>query len=82
MTQKTYTEKQGQYLAFIYSYTQIHGVPPAEADLRRHFQTTAPTVHGMIKRLTALGLVTRVPGKGRTLEIQVDPKALPLLQRP
>ena len=29
----TYTETQGQYLAFIYYYTKIHGIPPAEADM-------------------------------------------------
>ncbi len=32
-----YTATQGQYLAFIYYYTKIHGVPPAEADLQRYF---------------------------------------------
>jgi hypothetical protein len=29
-----YTPKQGQYLAFIYYYTKIHGRPPAEADFQ------------------------------------------------
>jgi len=33
-----YTAKQGQYLAFIYYYTKIHGTPPAEADVRRFFR--------------------------------------------
>jgi len=28
-----FTEKQGQYLAFIYNYTVMNGRPPAEADL-------------------------------------------------
>ena len=28
-----FTPKQGQYLAFIHAYTQVHGRPPAEADL-------------------------------------------------
>lgn len=82
MTEKAFTEKQGQFLAFVYAYTQINGVPPAEADLRRYFQTTAPTIHNMIKRLDTLGLVSRVPGRGRTLEVQVDPKQLPVLRRP
>tara|TARA_R110002072_G_scaffold44055_2_gene123590 strand:- start:232 stop:483 length:252 start_codon:yes stop_codon:yes gene_type:complete len=77
-----FSEKQGQYLAFIYAYTEINGVPPAEADLRRYFQTSAPTVHSMIKRLDTLGLISRVPGQARTLVIQVDPNDLPLLRRP
>jgi hypothetical protein len=29
-----FTEKQGQYLAFIYAYGRIFRRPPAEADLR------------------------------------------------
>lgn len=32
-----FTEKQGQYLAFIYMYTLVNGRPPAEADLQRYF---------------------------------------------
>jgi repressor LexA len=43
-----YTEKQGQYLAFIYNYTKINGRPPAETDMQRYFRTTPPTVHQMI----------------------------------
>ncbi len=31
---QAYTEIQGQHLAFIYSYTKIHGVPPAEANMQ------------------------------------------------
>jgi hypothetical protein len=28
-----WTEKQGQYLAFIHNYSKIHGRSPAESDL-------------------------------------------------
>ena len=31
-TPARFTAKQGQYLAFIYYYTKIHGLSPAEAD--------------------------------------------------
>ena len=31
----SYTPKQGQYLAFIYYYTKIHGRPPAQTDTSR-----------------------------------------------
>ena len=82
VTKSTFTEKQGQYLAFIYAYTEINGVPPAEADVRRYFRTTPPTIHSMIKRLDALGLISRVAGRARTIKIHVDPNDLPLLVRP
>jgi repressor LexA len=48
---KPFTAKQGQYLAFIYYYTRIHGTPPAEADFQRFFRVTPPVVHQMIKTL-------------------------------
>jgi Mn-dependent DtxR family transcriptional regulator len=51
----TYTAKQGQYLAFIYYYTKLNRRPPAEADIRRYFEVTPPTVHQMILRLEELG---------------------------
>ena len=38
-----YTEKQGQYLAFIDSYMTMYGRAPTEADLQRFFGTTPPT---------------------------------------
>lgn len=82
MSKRTFTKKQGQYLAFIYAYTEINGLPPAEADMRRYFRATPPTVHDMITRLHESDLIARVPGKARTIEIQVDPNDLPLLHRP
>jgi len=33
-----FTRLQGQYLAFIHTYTKLHRVGPAEADLQRYFQ--------------------------------------------
>ncbi len=39
MSQKSgarFTEKQGHYLAFIYTYSHMFGRPPAEADMQRH----------------------------------------------
>jgi hypothetical protein len=31
-----FTEKQGQYLAFIYTYSHMFRRPPAEIDMQRH----------------------------------------------
>lgn len=49
------SDKQGQYLAFIYAYTIVLGRPPAEADLQRHFRVTPPSVHQMILTLERQG---------------------------
>ena len=75
-----FTEKQGQYLAFIHAYIRVLGRPPAEADLQRHFQVTPPSVHQMVLTLERAGLIRRRPGVARSIELLVDPECLPLLR--
>ena len=74
-----FTKKQGQYLAFIYNYSKIHGRAPAESDLQRYFQTTPPSVHQMIKTLVLSGFVERTPGQARSIRLLVRPEDLPTL---
>lgn len=74
-----YTKKQGQYLAFIHHYTRVHNYPPAESDLQVYFGVTPPSVHQMIVRLEEKGLIKRVPGQARTIEVLLPPEQLPPL---
>ena len=75
-----FTEKQGQYLAFIHTYTLLNRQPPAEADFRRFFCVTAPSVHQMIVQLERLGFIRRTPRQARSIELLVPPDRLPALQ--
>ena len=75
-----FTEKQGQYLAFIYTYSHMFRRPPAEADLQRHFQVSPPSVHQMIVTLERNGLIRRRPSAPRSIEVLVPPQRLPILQ--
>jgi Mn-dependent DtxR family transcriptional regulator len=75
-----WTEKQGQYLAFIYNYTKIHGRPPAEADMERYFKVAPPTVHQMILNLEESKLLHRVPGQARSIMLLVPNEDIPLLK--
>jgi Mn-dependent DtxR family transcriptional regulator len=75
-----FTPKQGQYLAFIYAYTQVHGRAPAEADMQRKFQVSPPSVHQMVLALERAGLIRRRPGVARCIELLVPPEALPVLR--
>lgn len=75
-----FTDKQGQYLAFIYLYTKINRQPPAEADIQKYFRVTPPSVHNMIITLEKNGLIRRQPGRARTLEVLVPPAELPELR--
>ena len=76
----TFTPKQGQYLAFIYWYTKLNRVAPAEADLVRYFAVSAPAVHQMIKKLHAEGWISRTPGQARSIRLRVGREHLPDLE--
>jgi len=75
-----FTPLQGQYLAFIHAYSRIFKQPPAEADMRRHFNVTAPSVHQMVVTLEKAGLIKREPGTARSIQLLVPPEALPILR--
>lgn len=77
---KTFTPKQGQYLAFIYYYTKIHGVSPAEADMQRYFRVSAPSVHQMIVTLEDNGLIKRTPGHPRSIRLLLSRDEIPDLE--
>jgi DNA-binding MarR family transcriptional regulator len=74
-----FTKTQGQYLAFIYNYTKMHGVAPAESDLQRYFQVSPPSVHEMIKTLERNALIERTPGQARSIRLLVQLEHLPRL---
>ena len=75
-----WTEKQGQYLAFICNYTKIHGRSPAEAEMQRYFKVTPPTVHQMILKLEENGLISRVAGQARSISLLVPNDDIPPLK--
>jgi Mn-dependent DtxR family transcriptional regulator len=80
MTHKHYTVKQGQYLAFIFYYTKIHGAAPSEADMQNYFKVSPPSVHQMVRTLEANGFIDRVPGKGRSIRLLIARQDLPDLE--
>ena len=77
----TYTERQGQFLAYIHQYSILNGCAPAEADMQRFFQITPPSVHSMVLTLERRGLIRRVPGQARSITLIVSPESLPPLKR-
>lgn len=74
------TERQGQYLAFIYYYAKLNRRPPAEADIQRYFSVSAPTVHQMILTLEAAGFLERTAGQARSLRVLLATDQLPHLE--
>ena len=76
----TYNKKQGQYLAFIFHYSKIHGYPAAEADMQEYFKVTPASVHQMVLMLEKRGLISRVPGQPRTIRVLLPLEELPALE--
>ncbi|MDI5930282.1 MarR family transcriptional regulator [Rhizobium leguminosarum] len=74
-----FTAKQGQYLAFIWAYSQIDGRAAAEADFQRYFKVTPPSAHQMLKTLEKIRLIQKQPGVARSIQLLVPPQDLPIL---
>lgn len=75
-----FTDKQGQYLAFIHTYALLNGRPPAEADMQAFFRVTPPSVHSVVVGLQRLGLIRRVPRQPRSIELLIAVDQLPPLR--
>lgn len=73
------TEKQGQYLSFIYTYALLNRRPPAEADMQAFFGVTPPSVHRMVVELEKLGLIRRTPRQSRSIELRLSADEIPRL---
>jgi len=76
-SQKTFTAKQGQYLAYIHLYTRLHRRPPAETDMQEYFRVSPPSVHQMVLTLERAAFIRRQPRTPRSIELLVDPTQLP-----
>jgi hypothetical protein len=78
------THQQGQFLAFIREYTarNYSGVAPRHVDFQKFFNLTAPSVNSMLIRLEQRGFIRRIPGKARAIELVIDPRLIPPLDRP
>ena len=74
---RAYTDKQGQYLAFIYYYGKIHGSPPSESEMQRYFKVSPPSVHQMILTLETRGFIERTPGQARSIRLLISREGLP-----
>ena len=76
---RVFTEKQGQYLAYIHLYTRLHRRPPAETDMQQYFHVSPPSVHQMVVTLERAGFIRRQPRTPRSIELLIDPNQLPEL---
>jgi SOS-response transcriptional repressor LexA len=79
-SRQAFTEKQGEYLAFIYVYSHMFKRPPAETDMQSYFRVSPPSVHQMVVTLERQGLIRRQPGVPRSIEILLPPEQIPILK--
>lgn len=74
---RRFTALQGQYLAFIQQYTQLHRQAPAELDFQRHFKVSPPSVHRMINALEQCQLIHRNPRHARSVRVLLEADEIP-----
>ena len=75
-----FTDKQGQYLAFIHTYLLLNRRAPAEADMESFFGVTPPSVHRMVVELESRGLIRRLPRQARSIELLIPSDEIPPLK--
>lgn len=75
-----FTATQGQYLAFIHCYQQLHGRAPAESEPQAYFRVSPPAVHEMLKTLQRRRYIAREPGKARSITLLLRPEQIPALE--
>ena len=80
ISKSPFTETQGQYLAFIHTYTLLNRRPPAEADMQSYFSVTPPSVHRMVIELERRGLIRRLPRQARSIELCIPAQEIPTLR--
>ena len=56
----SFTDKQGQYLAYIYHYTKVNKYPPAHTDFQKYFGVTPPSVNQMLNTLEKNSLIKKI----------------------
>lgn len=71
------TPTQARYLSFIHAYTEGFGVPPSEAEIAEAMKVQPPSVSGMLKTMVKKGLIEKIPGKARSIEILVETSEIP-----
>ena len=74
-----FTVKQGQYLAYLHLYRQLHRHSPSESEIAQYFGVSPPSVHQMIVKLEEKGLITRQPGVARSVRVTVPKRDIPQL---
>lgn len=77
MANVRYTARQGQFLAYIYYYTKLNRLPPAEANMVRYFGISPPSAHQMVLTLEKHGFIARTPGQGRSIQLLLPCQELP-----
>jgi Mn-dependent DtxR family transcriptional regulator len=76
---KSFTPKQGHYLAFIHLYIRLHRQPPAATDMQRYLRVSPPSVYQMLLTLERADFIRKQPRTPRSIDLLVDPGQLPEL---
>src|SRR3546814_15459360 len=66
-SESRFTDKQGQYLAFIDAYTRVTGRPPAEADMHPHFPVSPASVPPPVLTPERTRRISRQPRKATNI---------------
>ncbi|WP_041395073.1 LexA family protein [Photobacterium profundum] len=76
--EKKFTQRQGEYLAFIFYYTRLNKRSPAEVDIQNYFGVSSASTHQMLRVLVEKQLIKKEKGKARSMTVLVPQDQLPI----
>lgn len=74
------SRSQGQLVAYVYWYTNVHRIPPSENEIAEFLGGRSPSAHVMMVRRGCRGVLTRRPGEPRSLKVLLPREAIPDLE--
>lgn len=72
-----FTQRQGQYLAYIFYYTRINRRAPAEVDIQNYFKVSSASTHQMLRGLAEKQLIKKKQGQARSVTVLIQQDQLP-----
>lgn len=69
MTSAKLTDRQSEIIAFIRQFAEVHGIQPTVREIAAWVGVAPPNAWKHVKRLEALGVLSRLPGVARSIRV-------------
>ncbi|KKN79773.1 hypothetical protein LCGC14_0336280 [marine sediment metagenome] len=69
MTSANLTDRQSEIVAYVRQFAEVHGKQPTVREIAAWVGVAPPNAWKHVKRLEALGMLSRTPGVARSIRV-------------